>query len=76
MNLSKKHIKLAIQKDASMIACTPICSRLMYWKKKNRLSYDELAYLVNDGWHLEKNPSKSFKLHSSAVYGKAVKELM
>ena len=60
MNLSKKHIKLAIQKDASMIACTQICSRLMYWKKKNRLSYDELAYLVNDGWHLYGNTVKDF----------------
>lgn len=58
MNLSKKHMKLAIQKDASMIACIPISARLMYWKKKNRLTYDELAYLVNDGWHLYGNSVK------------------
>lgn len=60
MNLSKKHMKLAIQKDASMIACTPISARLMYWKKKNRLTYDELAYLVNDGWHLYGNSVKEY----------------
>lgn len=60
MNLSKKHMKLAFQKDASMIAGSQISSRLMYWKKKNGLSYDELAYLVNDGWHLYGNTVKEF----------------
>lgn len=63
MNLSKKHLKLAFQKDASMIAGTQISSRLMYWKKKNSLSYDELAYLVNDCWHLYGNSVKDFIFH-------------
>ena len=63
MNFSKKHIKLDIQKDASMIACAPVSARLMYWKKKNRLSYDELSYLINDGWLIYGNTVKDIIFH-------------
>lgn len=61
MNFSRKHCKLDFQKDASMIACTPVTAKMMYWKKKNGLSYDELAYLIQDGW---------------TIYGKTVRDII
>ena len=52
MNFSKKHRKLDFQKDASMIAGSPVSARMMYWKDLKGLDDEELAYLINDGWHL------------------------
>lgn len=61
MNFSKKHWKLNIQKDASMIAGTPVSAKMLYLKEKNGLSYDELAYLIKDAWTL---------------YGKTVRDII
>lgn len=60
MNFSKKHKKLDFQKDASMIAGSPVSARMMYWKDLKGLDYDELAYLIKDGWHLYGNTVKEF----------------
>ena len=61
MNFSKKHWKMDFQKDASMIAGVPVTAKVMYWKKENDLSYDELAYLINDKW---------------SIYGKTVRDII
>ena len=60
MNFSKKHWKLDIQKDASMVAGIPVSTKMLYWKDKNGLSYDELAYLIKDAW---------------TIYGKTVRDM-
>ena len=61
MNFSKKHWKLVFQKDASMIAGSPVSAKMMYWKDKNGLTYDELAYLIKDAW---------------TIYGKTVRDII
>ena len=61
MNISKKHSKLAFQKDASMITGSPVSAKMMYWKGVNGLTYDELAYLIKDGW---------------TIYGKTVRDIV
>ena len=61
MNFSKKHKKLEQQKEASMIARTSVSARMMYWKKKNGLTCEELSYLINDGW---------------SIYGKTVRDIV
>lgn len=76
MNYSRKHKKVAFTKHMQHLTGICCSRQFIYWCGQNNLSVDEIRYLINDGWHLEKSPSKSFKLHSSAVYGKTVKELM
>lgn len=61
MNFSKKHWKQDIQKDASMVAGIPVSTKMLYWKDKNGLSYDELAYLIKDAW---------------TIYGKTVRDII
>ena len=76
MNKSHKHLRLRYQQLISMNTGVQCSMQFIYWMKRNSLSIAEVRYLINDGWHLEKSPSKSFKLHSAAVYGNAVKELI
>ena len=76
MNKSRKHLRLRYQQLISINTGVQCSTQFIYWMKRNNLSIAEVQYLIRDGWHLEKSPSKSFKLHSAAVYGKAVKELI
>ena len=76
MNQSRKHKKLRYRQLVCLNTGVQCSAQFIYWMNRNNLSMAEARYLINDGWHLEKSPSKSFKLHSAAVYGNAVKELM
>ena len=61
MNSSKKHRKIAYIKFITLLTGTSIDNRTAYWAEKNKLTPEELRYLIADGW---------------TIYGKTVRDIL
>lgn len=61
MNLSRKHKKLKLEQLFFNVVGIQCSRQFIRWCGQNNLSFDEVRYLINDGWHM---------------YGNSVKELL
>lgn len=60
MNLSRKHKKLKFEQLFFKVVGIKCSRQFIRWCGQNNLSFDEVRYLVNDGWHLYGNTVKDF----------------
>ena len=63
MNLSKKHKKLKFEQLFFKVFGIKFSRQFIRWCGQNNLTFDEVRYLVNDGWHLYGNTVKDFIFH-------------
>lgn len=73
MNLSRKHKKLKFEQLFFKIVGIKCSRQFIRWCGQNNLSFDEVRYLINDGWHLYGNSVKEQFIRSKSanntVYG-------
>lgn len=67
MNLSRKHKKLKFDQLFTNVIGVKCSRQFIRWCGQNNLSFDEVRYLVNDGWHLYGNTVKDFIFHGKDV---------
>lgn len=67
MNLSRKHKKLKFEQLFFKVVGIKCSRQFIRWCGQNNLSFDEVRYLVNDGWHLYGNTVKDFIFHGKDV---------
>lgn len=60
MNLSRKHKKLKFEQLFTNVIGIKCSRQFIRWCGQNNLSFDEVRYLINDGWHLYGNSVKEF----------------
>lgn len=63
MNLSRKHKKLKFEQLFTNVIGIKCSRQFIRWCGQNNLSFDEVRYLVNDGWHLYGNTVKDYIFH-------------
>lgn len=68
MNLSRKHKKLKFEQLFTNVIGIKCSRQFIRWCGQNNLSFDEVRYLVNDGWHLYGNSVKDFIFHGKDVF--------
>lgn len=73
MNLSRKHKKLKFEQLFFKVVGIKCSRQFISWCGQNNLSFDEVRYLINDGWHLYGNSVKEqfikSKSANNSVYG-------
>lgn len=73
MNLSRKHKKLKFEQLFFKVVGIKCSRQFIRWCGQNNLSFDEVRYLINDGWHLYGNTVKEqfimSKSANNSVYG-------
>lgn len=67
MNLSRKHKKLKFEQLFTNVIGIKCSRQFIRWCGQNNLSFDDVRYLVNDGWHLYGNTVKDFIFHGKDV---------
>lgn len=60
MNLSRKHKKLKFEQLFFKVVGIKCSRQFISWCGQNNLSFDEVRYLINDGWHLYGNSVKEY----------------
>lgn len=60
MNLSRKHKKLKFEQLFFKFIGIKCSRQFIRWCGQNNLSFDEIRYLINDGWHLYGNSVKEY----------------
>lgn len=63
MNLSRKHKKLKFEQLFTNVIGIKCSRQFIHWCGQNNLSFDEVRYLINDGWHLYGNSVKELFFH-------------
>lgn len=63
MNLSRKHKKLMFEQLFTKVVGIKCSRQFIRWCGQNDLSFDEVRYLINDGWHLYGNSVKDLIFH-------------
>ena len=58
MNLSRKHKKLKFEQLFFKVVGIKCSRQFIRWCGQHNLSFDEVRYLINDGWHLYGNTVK------------------